>query len=107
MFRSWSREKLAAVPSEEVTVRVSGGYQPDVVVVAAGEPARITFRREETSPCSEQVVFPAFGLSAMLPTGKDVVVELPPAPPGEYGFNCAMDMLHGRVVVRERAAVSA
>ena len=101
MFGSRSKEKHDAAPSEGVIVRVCGSYRPDVVVVPAGEPVRITFRREETSPCSEQVIFPAFGLSAMLPTGRDVVVELPPAPPGEYGFSCAMDMLRGTLVVEE------
>lgn len=97
MFRSKLRDS-----ADGATVRVRGGYHPDLIVVAAREPARITFRREETSPCSEQVVFPAFGKTATLPAGKDVVVELQAAEPGEYGFTCGMGMLRGTLVVRER-----
>ena len=83
----------------EVGVRVRGGYQPDTIWSEAGVPLRIVFRREESSPCSEQVVFPAFGKSAMLPQGEQVAVELLPQEPGEYEFTCAMGMLHGHLVV--------
>lgn len=82
-------------------VVVRGGYRPDVLYVRAGEPIRILFRREESAHCSERVVFPAFGKSAMLPCGKQVVVELPPAPPGTYEFTCALNMLRGTLVVEE------
>ncbi len=82
-------------------VRVRGGYSPDVVYARAGDPIRMTFLREETASCSERVVFPAFGKSTMLPFGERIVVELPPSPPGTYEFTCAMNMLHGRLVVEE------
>ena len=85
-----------------VRIRVRGGYDPDTIRVEAGVPVRLLFRREETSSCSEQVIFPAFGKSAMLPTGEPVAVDLQPAEPGEYEFTCAMGMLHGRLIV-ERA----
>lgn len=80
-------------------VRVCGGYSPAVVHARAGVPVRITFLREETASCSERVVFPALGKSTMLPYGKRVVVELPASPPGTYAFTCAMDMLHGTLVL--------
>ncbi len=80
-------------------IRVRGGYSPDVVHARAGEPIRITFLREETASCSERVVFPAFGKSAMLPHGTRIVVELPPCPPGTYPFTCEMDVLRGTLVV--------
>lgn len=82
-------------------VRVRGGYSPDVVYARAGETIRVTFLREETASCSERVVFPAFGKSAMLPTGTPVVVELPPSARGTYEFTCAMNMLRGRLIVKE------
>ena len=82
-----------------VRVRVRGGYHPDTIHAQAGVPLRLLFRREETSSCSEQVVFPAFGKSAMLPTGEMVAVDLVPHTPGEYEFTCAMGMLHGRLIV--------
>lgn len=80
-------------------VRVCGGYEPDVLRAPAGEPIRIAFLREEEARCSERVVFPAFGKSAMLPRGKEVVVELPAAAAGTYEFTCAMNMLHGTLIV--------
>lgn len=82
-----------------VRVRVKGGYQPSVVHARVAEPLRIVFRREETAYCSEHVVFPAFGKSAMLPPFEDVAVELVPERAGEYVFTCQMGMLRGRLVV--------
>lgn len=82
-----------------VRVRVKGGYEPSVVHGRAGEPLRIVFSREETASCSEHVVFPAFGKSAMLPPFEDVAVELVPERAGEYEFTCQMGMLRGRLVV--------
>jgi plastocyanin domain-containing protein len=81
-------------------VRVQGGYWPDTIYGRVGVPLHILFRREETAPCSERVVFPAFGKSAMLPPYQDVLVELLPHEPGEYEFTCQMGMLHGTLVVR-------
>ena len=82
-----------------VRVRVKGGYQPAVVHARAGEPLRIVFTREETASCSEHVVFPAFGKSAMLPAFEDVALDLLPERAGEYEFTCQMGMLRGRLVV--------
>lgn len=84
-----------------VHIRVRGGYEPNTIYAEAGIPLRLLFRREETSSCSEQVVFPAFGKSAMLPTGETVAVELLPERPGEYEFTCAMKMLRGTLVVED------
>lgn len=83
----------------DLYVRVHDGYHPAVLYALADRPLRIHFLREETAACSEQVVFPTFGKNVMLPTGTPVVVELPPADPGRYEFTCAMNMLHGTLVV--------
>ena len=83
-------------------IRVHGGYSPDTIHGRVGERVRLVFRREETAPCSERVVFPDFGKSAMLPPYQDVTVELDPQEPGEFEFTCQMGMLHGRLVVEER-----
>jgi plastocyanin domain-containing protein len=91
--------------SREIAVRVRGGYDPETIYAEAGVPLRIVFSREESSPCSEQVVFPAFGKSATLPQGTKVAVNLLPAIPGVYEFNCGMGMLHGTLIVAPPAAV--
>ena len=86
-----------------VRVRVKGGYQPSVVHGRVGEPLRIVFSREETASCSEHVVFPAFGKSAMLPPFEDVSLEVVPERVGEYEFTCQMGVLRGRLVVEDTA----
>ena len=90
---------LASSGYQEAMILVKGGYTPDTIVVERGTPVRLTFRREESSPCSEQVVFDAFGKHAELPEGEQVAVELMPAEPGEFPFTCQMGMLRGTLVV--------
>ncbi len=93
------RTAVASSGYQEAMVLVKGGYSPDTIVVRAGKPVRLTFRREEASPCSEMVVFGDFGKSATLPEGESVPVELLPKDPGSYEFTCQMGMLRGRLVV--------
>ena len=83
-------------------IRVRGGYHPDTVYARVGEPLRLMFRREETAACSERVVFPDLGKSAMLPAYQDVMIQLAPDRAGAYEFTCEMGMLHGRLIVEER-----
>ena len=92
-------------PGQVRRIRINGGYQPSEVHVRAGTPTRLIFRREETAPCSERVVFPDFGISVTLPTNEDVAVDLPASEPGEHEFTCQMRMLHGTLVV-DREAVA-
>ena len=42
---------------QEAMILVKGGYTPDTIVVRAGRPVRLNFRREETAACSEKVIF--------------------------------------------------
>ncbi len=84
---------------QEAMVLVKDGYTPSVIVVQRGRPVRLVFRREETTACSETVVFDAFGKSATLPEGKPVAIELMPSEPGEYPFTCQMGMYRGTLVV--------
>ncbi|MCZ7574311.1 MAG: cupredoxin domain-containing protein [Ardenticatenaceae bacterium] len=83
---------------QEALVVVKGGYTPDVLVVRAGRPVRLSFNRQETSSCSEMVLFPDFNKSAQLPEGETVALEFTPEQPGEYTFQCQMGMLRGKLV---------
>ncbi len=83
---------------QEAMILVKGGYTPDAVVVRAGRPVRLNFRREETASCSDRVIFADFNKSAELPTGRTVAVELLPKEPGEYTFACPMGMFRGRLI---------
>lgn len=95
------RRRIGVHATPATRVRVRGGYSPDSVYGRVGEPLRLVFRREETAVCSEQVVFPHFGKSAMLPPFQDVTVEILPDHAGEYEFTCQMGLLHGRLVIEE------
>ncbi len=101
----WFSEKKAIVlgptPSgiQEAYITVKGGYSPDVIVVEAGKPVRLNFRREETALCSEQVLIPDFGKQATLTPFKTIPVEFIPDKKGEFGFQCGMGMLHGKIIV--------
>ncbi len=90
---------VAASGIQEILITVKGGYSPDVIVVDAGKPVRLNFRREETAACSEQVLFPDFDKQATLTPHKTIPVEFTPEKPGEYGFQCGMGMLRGKLIV--------
>ena len=84
--------------AQETTITVHGGYAPAVVRVRAGRPVRLVFDRQETSGCSEEVVFGDFGIRRFLPAHQRTVVELTPPAAGTYEFTCGMGMLRGRLV---------
>ena len=85
---------------QEVLITVKGGYSPDIIVAQAGKPLRISFQRQETALCSEQVLFPEFNKQATLPPFKTVSLEFTPEKPGEFGFQCGMGMLRGKLIVQ-------
>ena len=97
--KAQARAAVSASGAQEVAVTVKGGYTPDVIVVQKGRPVRLTFTRQEGSACSEQVLFPDFTKNAALPEGKPVTLEFTPEQPGEYGFQCQMGMLRGKLIV--------
>ncbi len=82
----------------EVHITVHGGYEPATIRVAAGQPVRLLFDRQETASCSEEVVFPSFGLRTFLPAFKTTTVDVTPPAAGTYEFTCGMGMLHGKLV---------
>ncbi len=85
-----------AVP--EIVITVDGGYSPNAVRVKVGQPVRLIFDRKDDSSCSEEVVFPDFGVRRYLPTGERTTIEITAPAPGTYGFTCGMSMLRGTVV---------
>ena len=100
------RERVAAEVGEsgvqEIDVTVKGGYSPDVIVVRQGVPVRLNFRREETSSCSERVVFGDFHVARDLPAFKTTPVEFTPERAGEFTFTCGMNMMRGKLVVEPK-----
>jgi plastocyanin domain-containing protein len=100
------RQRTAAIVSEsgvqEIDVTVKGGYSPDVIVVQEGKPVHLNFYRDETSSCSEQVVFGDFGIVRDLPAYKTTTIEFTPKKTGEFLFTCGMNMLRGRLIVEPK-----
>ncbi len=94
-----TRIQTTAEGVQESLITVKGGYSPDLIVVEAGKPVRLNFRREETAACSEQVVFPDFQKQTTLTPHQTIPVEFTPESPGEYEFQCAMGMLRGKLIV--------
>lgn len=88
---------------QEIEVQVEGGYSPSTIRVRKGTPVRIVFDRTESSSCSEEVVFPDFGVRRYLPAHEQTTVELEPEEAGEYEFTCGMGMLRGRLIVEEES----
>jgi Cu+-exporting ATPase len=84
---------------QEVRITVKGGYAPDRIEVEAGTPVRLLFDRQETGDCTSRVVFSDFGINRSLPAFATTTVELTSDEPGEFGFACGMNMVHGTLVV--------
>ena len=98
------RAAVAATASgevQEVRIEVKGGYDPGVVRLKRGVPARLVFDRQETSSCSEEVVLPAFGVKKFLPPFKQTAVEITPNEAGSFEITCGMSMLHGKLLVED------
>jgi plastocyanin domain-containing protein len=104
-FWFWKGESVQAAVSDtgiqEVDITVQGGYRPAEIVVKVGQLVRLNFTRRESSACSEEVIFPDFGLRAHLPQDQTVTLEMTPYRPGEYEFVCGMNMLRGKLIVKE------
>lgn len=85
---------------QELSVDVQGGYSPAHIVVKRGVPVRLTFRRLETSSCSERIIFPDFNISRKLPEQEAVTLEFTPEKDGTYTFTCGMGMYKGTLIVQ-------
>lgn len=97
--RKRTTAQLAESGAQEINVTVKGGYAPDVIVVRKGIPVRLNFYRDETSSCSEQIIFGDFGIARNLPAYKNTPIEFTPDKSGEFTFTCGMNMLRGKLIV--------
>ena len=99
LFRREGVQVAEVAGLQEVTIKVKGGYDPDVIVVIKGKPVRLNFLRQESAMCSEMVIFDKIQKSAKLPEGETVAIEFTPQQSGEIPFQCQMGMLRGKVIV--------
>ena len=103
-FRTRAPGGVAAAAGEggvqEAVITVKGGYDPSEVQVEAGRPVRLIFDRQETNPCSDELVIPEFRIHRALPPHQRTAVEFTPTAPGTFDFKCGMGMLHGKLIVQ-------
>lgn len=81
---------------QRITVSTAGSFNPNVIKLAAGVPAEITFKA--ASGCMGQVMSNDLGFYEDLTTG-DKTVKLDGLDAGTYGFSCGMQMVFGQIVV--------
>lgn len=85
-----------------IRIHVKDGYHPSELRVKAGETVSLEFYRDETSPCSDEIVIKQFGIRKKLPAFQATTVEFTPKESGEVVFTCGMEMLHGKLIVEPR-----
>ena len=100
LLRSLPHRVASSDTAQERVIVVRAGYHPDLVAVDAGASVRLTFRRDESDPCSDAVLLPELGRFAELPEGRSVSIDCGILEPGEYEFSCERGNLRGRIVVR-------
>jgi plastocyanin domain-containing protein len=86
---------------QRILVEVKGGYAPAVIRVRAGAPVQLDFHRDETNPCTEEVVIPDFGIRTYLPAHRTTPVSFTPAA-GTHEFTCGMGMVRGTIIAEQR-----
>jgi Cu+-exporting ATPase len=101
LFVFFFGKRRAVAAGSEITIVVAGGYSPDRIVARRGVPLTLVFDRRETSPCSEEIVLPEFGIRRSLPANAKTAIEILPERAGEFPFSCGMNMLHGKIEVVE------
>lgn len=88
---------------QEVVITVDGGYEPNYILVQAGQPVRLTFDRQDPNHCLEEIRFPAFQITKALPLHQTTAIEFTPDQPGRYEFTCGMNMFRGTVEVQSQS----
>lgn len=83
-----------------VDIVVNGGYSPEVISIPKDKLTKINFIRTDPTDCLSEVVLGDFKIRRELPLNQKVTVELTPQKSGEYGYSCAMNMYHGKIIVK-------
>jgi sulfite exporter TauE/SafE len=94
-------QTIAAAPAgAEATIKVlAHGYDPPVVQVKAGMPAKIHLVTDNLNSCTRSFVIPALNVERMLPYSGTETIDLPASPPGQIAYTCGMGMYSGTIEV--------
>jgi len=102
-FTYWfflSKKDKEIIVSDSVDIIVDGGYSPEVISISRDKTTKLNFIRKDPTTCLEEVVLGDFKIRKHLPLNKIVVVEITPKKNGEYVYSCAMNMYHGKIIVK-------
>lgn len=88
----------SSTPTSDALIHIEGTYHPDTVRVASGR-VRLSFFRNDTSSCTNEVVIPGFSVRSSLAAFDTTVVEFEALRKGVFTFSCGMNMLHGVLLV--------
>ena len=72
------------------------GFEPALLTLKAGVPARVTFIRTTDATCAKGVVFPSLNIRRELPLNTPVEIAFTPSR-GDLGFVCGIGMFKGTV----------
>ncbi len=92
----FGQKKLSTSVSDQIDIKVAGGYSPSNISVPAGRSVKVTLTRTEDNPCLEEIVVPDLKISRFLPLNQSVSLDLTFPRPGSYPFHCGMNMYHGQ-----------
>lgn len=98
-FFLMKKEKEVSVKNE-VDIKVSGGYSPEVISIPKGKTTKINFLRTDPTDCLSEVVLGDFKIKKQLPLNQKVSIEITPQKEGEFRFTCGMNMYHGKIIVK-------
>lgn len=96
----FGKKEEAQIASEEIDILVSGGYQPQNIVLPNKRKTVLKFLRKDESSCLEEVLIPDFNIRKFLPLNQTVSIELTPQVTGNFPFSCGMNMFHGKIMVK-------
>jgi plastocyanin domain-containing protein len=95
-----SGQSIVSGQQQTAAIIVDGGYNPAVLTLKQGIPAKIVFHRKDPSSCLEKVVLSDFGITQELPQNKDVTIPINTQKAGTYNYACGMDMFHGKIIIK-------
>ena len=98
-FWLYKPREVSARDSVLTVIVEDGSYQPSRIKLPANQPATLQFLRKDASPCAALVLFSELDISEELPLNQYKSIGLPAMKPGEYAFNCQMQMYRGTLVV--------
>jgi len=94
-----SKQSASGPPRFELAV-TDTGFVPGTITIPAGKPITLVVTRKSDQTCAKEIVFPDQKIRKQLPLNEAVEITLPSSPPGEIAYECGMEMVYGKVVVR-------